>query len=411
VPIGAEDHGPVDLFLDGSVKGWPDVGRPASQVKSLDLAVDDLPTPVLTLRDDVVAHNVASFAAWCVKRGVLHAPHAKTSMAPALLRRQLAAGAWGLTTADVRQARVAVACGARNVLIANEIVRSDDLNWVARAQHAHPGLRFCVDSEAGISLIERACRDTDFPVRVLLEVGYTDGRCGMRDTTDAVALAGRIAASPYLILSGVEGYEGLIGSEGPRRASARVDAFLDAVGSVAERCASMIEDAEPIITAGGSGYFDRVVDRLAGRCAALGWTLVLRSGCYVTHDHGLYAAQFEAMPGADVPSLRPAIEVRTSVLSRPQPNRVILDFGRRDVSYDAGLPTPLRTDAGGDERLEIFELNDQHAHATCSVDCQLGPGDVVTLGISHPCTALERWRLIPLIDPTGRVLDAIATYF
>jgi D-serine deaminase-like pyridoxal phosphate-dependent protein len=93
------------------------------------------------------------------------------------------------------------------------------------------------------------------------------------------------------------------------------------------------------------------------------------------------------------------------VLSRPEPGRAILGAGRRDLSYDADLP--VRLDGPG----RIVALNDQHAHVELDPGDALAVGDVVRLGISHPCTALERWRLIPLADGSGRVIDAIATCF
>jgi D-serine deaminase-like pyridoxal phosphate-dependent protein len=160
------------------------------------------------------------------------------------------------------------------------------------------------------------------------------------------------------------------------------------------------------VTVGGSSYFDQVVELLSPDRFDFPVRTVLRSGCYVTHDHGLYERQ---APGpqrlAGGPRFEPAIEVRAQVLSRPEPARAIVGAGRRDLSYDAGLP--VRLDGPG----TIVALNDQHAHLTLDPEDPLAVGDVVRLGISHPCTALERWRLIPLVDGAGRVIDAIETRF
>jgi D-serine dehydratase len=406
-----------DPLLDGSVKGWPPIGIRASELEPGQLTLADLPTPVLTVREDAVSANVTALADWCLARGTLLAPHAKTTMAPALLRRQLARGAWGLTVADSRQARVAIASGARNVLIANEMITPHDLSWIAAwgaasAAGAAPAadIWFCVDSEQGVELAEAAHRRYGGPpLRVLIELGYHDGRCGLRQERDAITLAQAVATSEHLCLSGVESYEGLVPDTPDAPALTHVDELLDRTASLAEHLAPMVNDA-PILTAGGSHYFDRVVERLSGVSQRLGWGLCIRSGCYVTHDHGLYRRLSPSQRGADAPQFEPAIAVSSTVLSRPQSDRLIIDCGRRDVSYDADLPvllTPAETAAD----LRLVALNDQHAHIVTGPECDVAVGDIVSLGISHPCTALERWRVLPLIDRAERVIEAMPTYF
>lgn len=359
------------------MKGWPEGGAEG-------LRVADLPTPSLVLRESALAHNVEAMAAWCAERGVALAPHGKTTMAPAIFRRQLDAGAWGLTVFDVRQARVAVEAGAERVLIANEVLDARDLAWIA-SRPAGSTL-FYVDSDEGVA---RAAGD------VLLEVGYAGGRTGVRD--DAMALADRIAAAPGLRLAGVAAFEGLLED------GAAIDALLDRVAGLALALRDRFA-GPPILSAGGSAHFARVVERLRPAAEELGGTVILRSGCYVTHDHGLYA---NALAGATgVPELRAALELRGRVLSRPEPGRAIVDVGRRDCGYDSGLPIAL------DRRGTVTALNDQHAYLDLEdPDDDLAPGDLVTFGISHPCTTLERWRLIPLVDDDDRVIDAIETRF
>jgi D-serine deaminase-like pyridoxal phosphate-dependent protein len=407
-----------DPLLDGAVKGWPRVGCRASELAPGALSVEDLPTPVLCLREGALSANIAALASWCAEREILLAPHAKTTMAPALLRRQLAAGARGLTAADGRQARVALASGADSVLIANELVNEHELHWLASWNAASQAgivpsadLCFCIDSIAGLELAEGAHRRSGGPpLRVLLELGYRDGRCGVREEGEALELARLLAASDHLSLCGAETYEGLVGDSEHSSALTRVDELLDRLAAIAVEIAPLVEHEEPIMTAGGSAYFDRVAERLGGPCRDLGWRLCIRSGCYVTHDHGLYEGLSPYSRGAQAPRFEPAIEVRTTVLSRPQRDRLILDCGRRELSYDAGLPVVIApaSAAGG---LRLLELNDQHAHVLVAPDCEVSVGAVLTLGISHPCTALERWRVLPLIDHEERVLEAMPTYF
>lgn len=134
---------------------------------------------------------------------------------------------------------------------------------------------------------------------------------------------------------------------------------------------------------------------------------MLRSGAYVTHDHGHYL-RTDPWTRLGAEPLRPAITVWASVLSAPEPGLVICGMGRRDVSFDIDLPTPLvvrRADADGrlGEARElagvvVTALNDQHAYLSLDADADgtadgpLRPGDVVGFGISHPCTTLDKYR-------------------
>ena len=146
-----------------------------------------------------------------------------------------------------------------------------------------------------------------------------------------------------------------------------------------------------------------------------GMTVILRSGAYVTHDHGHYGSVSPARRGAaDAPVLRPALELWAQVLSRPEPGLALLGAGRRDVGFDTGLPVPLRAVRQGvptGVTGEVTELNDQHAYLRLDSETALAPGDLVCLGISHPCTTLDKWRVIPVVSDDGRVIDAVHAFF
>lgn len=130
------------------------------------------------------------------------------------------------------------------------------------------------------------------------------------------------------------------------------------------------------------------------------------------HDHGMYA---ETSPLRE--TLRPALELWSYVQSRPEPELSLLTFGRRDAPFDYGLPVPLRllpADGQSDEaidEMEIVSLNDQHAYLRHGPDVTIQVGDRVICGISHPCTAFDKWKLIPVVDDEYNVVDAIKTYF
>jgi D-serine deaminase-like pyridoxal phosphate-dependent protein len=103
------------------------------------------------------------------------------------------------------------------------------------------------------------------------------------------------------------------------------------------------------------------------------------------------------------------------VLSRPEPELALVGLGKRDVSHDVDLPRPELVESGEGLRrasgMEVTELNDQHAYVRIPAGDPLAVGDLVGCGISHPCTAFDKWRLIPVVDDGYTVVDAVATFF
>src|SRR5436305_2077851 len=159
----------------------------------------DLQTPVLTVDDGAVAANTATMASWAAEHRLGLAPHGKTSMAPALWRRLLDAGAWGLTLATLWQVQVARRAGVRRILLANEPVDPVGIRWLCRELAGDPGFEFLcwVDSVPTVALLAEAVGATglDRPLDVLVELGGAGGRTGARSLDAARAVAAAIEAS------------------------------------------------------------------------------------------------------------------------------------------------------------------------------------------------------------------------
>jgi D-serine deaminase-like pyridoxal phosphate-dependent protein len=412
----------AEVVVDAATKGFPAVDRPVrlEDVAGRGWTLADLQPPVLTLRASALEHNLGLMARYCRERGVELAPHGKTTMAPQLWRRQLDAGAWGITAATAVQARVMRAAGVPRVLIANELTDPPSIRWAAQTLGDDGDLLCYVDSARSVALLAEGLREAGNarPLPVLVELGHADGRTGARRPEEAVEVARAAAGSGVLHLAGIGAFEGTIARDRGDEALEAVGAFLDAFRGLGEQ---LLNDGllgtGAIASAGGSRYFDVVADRLARPWPAGSHVRVLlRSGCYLTHDHGMYEA---ASPFGDRPEhqrFRPALEVWGSVLSRPERGLALVGLGRRDVPFDEGWPRVLRvrrTDGAIEPvvGVEITGLNDQHAFCRVPDDVPLEVGELVGCGISHPCTAFDRWRVIPVLDDDDRVVDAIATWF
>lgn len=396
---------------------------------------DDLAFPLAVLRRSALMHNLQWMQAYADRRGVLLAPHGKTTMSPQLFRMQLDAGAWGITFGTVYQWRVGVACGVRRSIIANQVVGAAELSALQHTLRQDPGLQvwFLVDSLAQLQCIEdwfAAQPLSDSPIRpfdVLLEIGIPGKRTGCRSLEDAMQLAKALHASPCVRLCGLECYEGNAANGDSAHDIAAVTELVRRVLEVARGCEALElfdDEAGVMLSAGGSAVFDLVMPLL--RHQGLGRPVrgVLRSGCYVTHDHGNYRHYLKGVEHREgwTSSLRPALEVWALVQSVPEPGLALLGCGKRDISYDLDLPLPQRIARRGARSMQALEdvppdwkitaLNDQHAYLRFD---PAGPvpavGDRVVLGISHPCTTFDKWRWMPLMEDDGRVTGAITTRF
>ncbi len=395
----------------------------------------DLPLPLAVLKQSALQHNLAWMRDFCAQRGLDIAPHGKTTMSPELYARQIAAGAWGISFATVYQAAVGARHGVRRLIIANQVLQAADLQGLANLLQTYPGLQafFLVDSLAQVDAIEAWHRIQGQGVvfDVLLEHGIAGKRTGCRTREQALALARRVKASPALRLAGIECYEGSLAScrhEEDRAGVAAVMARLQETAADCER-EDLFECDEVLLTAGGSAIFDLVAEHLQPHLKrpARG---VLRSGCYLTHDHLQYRRHMQCV-GERLKlteTLRPALEVWSVVQSCPEPGLALLSMGKRDVSYDLDLPVPVwraeggRDGQGGPGRVHavpghwtITALNDQHAYLkydpTSLPAQQPQVGQLVGSGISHPCTTFDKWRWMPVVDDNYRVVDAVSIHF
>jgi D-serine deaminase-like pyridoxal phosphate-dependent protein len=383
----------------------------------------DFMLPLLVLREAALRQNIEAMAGYCASAGVGLAPHGKTTMAPQLIVRQLAAGAWGMTAATIAQVQVYRAFGVPRVLIANELADRGAIEWLAAELAADPGFECYayVDSAAGVRILDESLRagGARRQLPVLVELGQAGGRTGCRGIDEALAVARAAAAAGSLRLAGAAGFEGSISAGSAAEAVTAVTAFCRELRTLGDLLPADPAGIPHILSAGGSAYFDIVAGELtAARPGRPRPEVLLRSGAYVTHDHGLYAAigPGPGQPGRAGPALVPALELWATVLSRPEPGIAVASAGRRDAGFDQGLPVPIRIrQAGGRDtpagRLRVTKLDDQHAYLSVPARSPLSPGDLVCLGISHPCTTFDKWRVIPVADEEYRVIDAIHTFF
>lgn len=424
------------ILIDDRTKGIPG-GTPPFCLgdiagKKWNVLRRDLPLPLAILKESALAHNRLWMREFLALSGASLAPHGKTTMAPRLFQQQLADGAWGITLATMQQVQVARRFDVPRILLANELVDEHAIDWVISELASDPTFEFLclVDSVAGVELLAERAKivGTRRPLEVLVEGGLLGGRTGCRTVEEALQVARAVKRSePNLALRGVEGFEGIIAEATPAESAARVKSFLSMLAEIARRCEQerLLAPGNLILSAGGSEYFDLVTEILPHSGIDREVDVIVRSGCYLTHDSDLFVGlhrrlvertpvvkQFGAPP-------RGALELWTYVLSRPEPTRAVLTLGKRDASHDARLPLPVLWYRPGLHATPqplppghvTWKLHDQHALLDIPADSPLRVGDMVACGISHPCTTFDKWRLLMLVDDDYNITGGVHTFF
>jgi len=431
------------LELDARTKGIPlatgrvrlgEVGK-----QGWNLLRGDLMFPVLALRDTRMRQNLRVLRDFARHHQVDLAPHGKSTMSPQLYQDQLEiGGAWGITAATVQQCAVVAASGVSNVIIANEIVGRANVAQLAGLKRAYPrtAIYSLVDSVEVVAQLVRHGGPALAPgtrFQVLLELGYAGGRTGARTMERALAVLDAVRAhADVLELAGIECYEGTINLDGADETIQAVDRFLEFVLEVLGRARQLDAfkgRAETLLTAGGSSYFDRVAATFTPARRGPGTRVVLRGGSYLTYDHGFYRRKMGELrhrggiataAGVLDPTvaLQPALELWALVQALHDPSTAIMTMGIRDLPYDLGYPFPLRQYRDGrplaevaDTGYAIVNSNDQHSYLRYPAGADIRIGDLFAFGISHPCTAFDKWDVLYRVDEAFNVIGAVKTFF
>lgn len=374
--------------------------------QSKNLFLDGYQWPQAIMLDSALEQNLKTMDAFCKKHNVLLAPHVKTHMSPQLAKRQIENGSWGVTVANASQARTFIEFGFNKIIIANEVVNASSIKYLSE-QDAE--IYFYVDSLIGFDIVEK---NATKPVNILLEIGKSQGRTGVRDLAVANQLVDKILDAKNMKFSGVSGYEGTFGKDRSVESVNKVRDFLKLLVNFAQSVKPQGE-VPFLVSAGGSAFFDLVVDEFKPLTQDDDYKVILRSGGYVTHDHGFYAEVYPFAQNSDSYFL-PALEVWSIVNSRPDNNLAIINGGKRDISVDIDLPFALKFKSGPGTIKEltgkVLNTNDQHIYLETE-NQELKVGDLVAFGISHPCTTFDKWPLIPVVSDDYQILDLYLTYF
>ena len=377
------------------------------------LFTSDFQFPIMILRDSALENNIKRMASYCKSLGFELAPHVKTSMSPQISQRQIDAGAWALTVANFSQASMMYASGFNRLIIGNEVVEPTSIAEIAKINGSGAGqIIFYIDSLAGLKIAQDSITNVaDAKLNVFMEIGAVGARTGIRDLELLKIILAEIAKDERIYVRGVSGFEGVVpGGNRDSDGIEKLRIFLRHIVAAAKITAPFIREDKIIISGGGSSFFDYVAEEFAKYEGDA--QFILRSGGYVSHDHIGYENMYPFMGAPDSERFYPALELWARVLSVPEADLAILNYGKRDAGNDVGNPLPILKLGKKLEAFkgEIEKLNDQHAFMKISPGT-VAVGDIIGCGISHPCTNFDKWHLLPLVNDNYDVIDLIHTHF
>ena len=333
-------------------------------------------TPALILDLDVFERNIQSMATALRDKPVRLRPHAKSHKCAEIALRQMAAGAVGVCCQKVSEAEALVAGGVVDVLIANEVVGAGKLDRLAAlARKAKLGV--CVDAAQNVLELDAAAARAGVRLDVLVEINVGADRCGVEPGAPALELARRIAASRNLRFAGLQAYHG--GAQHVRSVAERRSAIGRAAGLARATRELIAKNGVPCDTVTGAGTGSFPLELASGVYDEL------QPGSYIFMDADYNRNEFDAA----WPRFEQSLFVWTTVMSRPNAARAVVDAGLKASSVDSGMPQLWKLPG-----VEFVKASDEHGVLAVAPGVE-GPalGDKLLLVPGHcdPTVNLYDW--------------------
>ena len=330
----------------------------------------ELDTPALLIDLDKMEANIQTMADYFTTVNTMLRPHVKTHKTPIISHKQIAAGAIGVTCAKLGEAEAVIHAGIRDVLIANQVVGAQKIaRLINLAKHSE--IMVAVDSPQNVQAISEAAVAKGATVRILIEVNIGMDRCGVEPSKPTLELAEQICQSPNLKFEGLMGYEGHTVSK-PDRAE-RDAATREAMQRLVETKYYIEKRGVEvsIMSGGGTGTFN-----ITGNIPEM---TEVQAGSYVFMD-----STYRNVKGVGE-QFDCSLSVLATVVSRPDPNRMIVDTGLKVLAKEFGIPQPI-----GVTGVEMTGLSEEHGKMQVSdVNVSLTPGDKIEILPTHCCTTVN----------------------
>lgn len=296
----------------------------------------ELDTPALLLDLDSLESNLTQMARFFSQTTAKLRPHFKNHRILPLARKQMEAGAIGMTCARLWQAEALVEHGIKSILIANEIAGESRIRQLIDLTR-QADVIVAVDNEKVVADMARLCRNGNVWLNVLVDVDNGLKRCGVKPGEATLRLA-KTVVEKGLRLRGLMGYEGHLqlmpsGEEKERTVKSAMQSLVESKRLI-EREGLPVE----IVSAGGTGTYS-----ISGSSPGV---TEIQAGSYLLMDTW-YANV--------VKEFKVTASVLVTVISKTPGERLIVDAGVKALSGERGLPS-----VKGIDGLSLKALHAEH---------------------------------------------------
>ena len=334
--------------------------------------ISELDTPALVIDLDIMERNLRHAADYCKEHGLRLRPHTKTHKVPAVGRRQLDAGAAGLTVAKVGEAEVMLGANPPDLLIAYPVIGRAKLGRLMQVA-AKTRLTVALDSIAAARQLSEAAREAHVEIAVLAEVDAGLGRVGVSPGPELIELARGIQRLPNLNFEGIDFYPGQVRDSGERG--------MAQIRELGELVQCMLDDfrragIEVRIVSGGSTPSLFHSHEVSG-------VNEIRPGTYIYNDVNTVASGACTFDDC-------AASVLVTVVSTARPGQIIVDGGSKTFSSDTAAPPSIHGRVMEAPECAFYRVNEEHGYVDIKgSDREFAIGDRLHIIPSHVCVAVN----------------------
>lgn len=355
----------------------------SEQLKKLHTQID---TPALLVLQSQLKQNIQAMQDVADQFKTALRPHTKTHKSPFIAQLQLKAGTRGITVAKLSEAEVMFNAGIDDIFIANQITHPLKLK---RLQELHKKARLIIglDSEQQIALLKPFFKEADKPLNVRIEINSGLNRCGVPVNEALVRLAQAVVRQPWLNLEGIFTHAGHVYAVGNRK---EVETIGRHEGALMAEAKTLLEKTGiPIrtVSVGSTPTAPFSVQNAA--------VTEIRPGNYVFFDAMQIALGAAALKQC-------SLFVLATVVSRPEPTRLVIDAGSKALHTDGAALTghfglPLNVSG------KVVRLSEEHGILQVPESCPLNPGDPLLIIPNHACAVANLFEQYYLIDDALRI--------
>jgi D-serine deaminase-like pyridoxal phosphate-dependent protein len=324
-------------------------------------------TPALLIDLDTMEDNIEKMARYFSGVKSSLRAHTKTHKSPTIAQKQISAGSRGICCQKLGEAEVMTNHGVRDILITSEVVDPEKIQRLVRLARSHD-VKVVVDNLKVAKATSEAARREGVRQGVIVEIDVRRKRCGVMPGEPTVNFVKKVMEFEGLDFRGLMGYEGpffdIPDFEKRKTAAHEVLHSLKETVDMVESEGIVVQDvsAGSTSTHGVAGEYPKVTE--------------IQAGSYVFMD-----STYKKLGGLDFEC---ALTVLATVISRPIPERVVVNTGWKAITQEFGMPS-----VKDNEDAKVYHMSEEHGMIRVDPTSKIDVGDKLELIPSHCCTTVN----------------------